>query len=120
MSAMPAKSQKKSSEKKTFYITSPIFYPNANLHMGHAYSITLCDIFARYHRLMGQETYFLTGADENTGKVIKAAEEKGISVEVFLADITGRFKLLFADLDISYDQFIQTTDKARHWPGAIE
>lgn len=104
---------------KNFYVTSPIFYPNANLHMGHAYTMTLCDVFSRYHKLIGENSYFLTGADENTGKVIKAALENKQSIEVFLASVTAGFKKLYVDLDISYDQFIQTTDKKKHWPGAI-
>jgi len=106
--------------KKKFYITSPIFYPNANLHIGHAYTMTVCDVLARYHRLMGHPTYFLTGADENTGKVVKAAEEKGITVPKFLDGITENFKKLFADLDVSYDQFIRTGVKKQHWPGAVK
>ena len=64
---------------KTFYITTPIFYPNAKLHMGHAYVVTLCDILARYHRLIEDETYFLTGADENTGKILKSLENKNVN-----------------------------------------
>jgi len=104
---------------KRFYITSPIFYPNANLHMGHAYTMTLCDIFNRYHKLINEETYFLAGTDENTGKVIKAAEEKKQTLQDFLTEITSGFKKLYLDLDISIDQFIQTTDKQKHWPGAI-
>jgi methionyl-tRNA synthetase len=108
------------SDRKTFYVTSPIFYPNANLHLGHAYTMTMCDILARYKGLTGHETYFLTGADENTAKVTKAAKEKNESVDEFLKGISDNFKKLFADLDISYDQFIQTTDKNVHWPGAQE
>lgn len=104
---------------KNFYVTSPIFYPNANLHMGHAYTMTLCDIVSRYHKLLGEETYFLTGTDENSGKVIKAAAEKNQTIPDFLVEITHGFKKLFSDLDISYDQFIQTTDQEKHWPGAI-
>ncbi|MFA7252742.1 MAG: methionine--tRNA ligase [Candidatus Paceibacterota bacterium] len=104
---------------KNFYITSPIFYPNAKLHMGHAYTMTLCDILARYHKLINEDTYFLAGADENTGKVTKAAAEKGQTLDVFLGEITKGFKKLYLDLDISFDQFIQTTDKENHWPGAI-
>jgi methionyl-tRNA synthetase len=105
--------------KETFYVTSPIFYPNANLHMGHAYVMTISDVLARYHRLVGEKTYFLTGADENTGKVVKAATEKGKNVDEFLLEITDGFKNLFKTLEISYNQFIRTTDKEKHWPGAF-
>lgn len=102
-----------------FYITSPIFYPNAKLHMGHAYTMTVCDVLARYHRLVGDTTYFLTGTDENTGKVIKSAEAEGVSVHEFLQGITANFQKLYTDLDFSYDQFIRTTDQVTHWPGAF-
>lgn len=104
--------------KKTFYITTPIFYPNAKLHLGHAYTATLSDIIARYQRLMGKETYFLTGSDENTQKLVNAAEKEGVSVEQFLLSIIDNFKKLYSSLDISYDQFIRTTDQKVHWPGA--
>jgi methionyl-tRNA synthetase len=104
---------------KSFYITSPIFYPNANLHMGHAYTMTVCDILARYHKLIGDKTYFLTGADENTGKIIKAAADQNKDIATYLNDIVGNFKKLFKDLEVEYDQFIKTTDKEVHWPGAI-
>jgi methionyl-tRNA synthetase len=102
---------------KSFYITTPIFYPNAKLHMGHAYVVTICDILARYHKLAGEDTYFLTGSDENTGKILK--ELDGKTTEEYLSGLVTNFKSLYKSLDISYDQFIQTSDKARHWPGAI-
>ncbi|MDB5194207.1 MAG: methionyl-tRNA synthetase, methionyl-tRNA synthetase [Parcubacteria group bacterium] len=105
--------------KEKFYITSPIFYPNAVLHVGHAYTITVCDAIARWQKLSGKEVYFLAGADENAGKVAKAAEAAGNDIEEHLEAITDAFKDLYAKLDISYDQFIRTTDKEVHWPGAI-
>jgi methionyl-tRNA synthetase len=101
-----------------FYITSPIFYPNAKLHMGHAYTMTLCDVIARAQKLQGKEVYFLTGADENTGKILKVIEEQGQTVEEYLNQITINFKDLYSKLGISYDQFIKTSDKEKHWPGA--
>lgn len=104
---------------KTFYITTPIFYPNAKLHMGHAYTTTLCDIIARSHRLNGEDTYFLTGSDENTGKILKTVEEKSQNVSEYLAGLRENFKDLYKKLDISYDQFIFTSDRENHWPGAI-
>jgi methionyl-tRNA synthetase len=104
---------------KKFYITTPIFYPNAKLHLGHAYVTTLCDVVARYHRLAGDETYFLTGSDENAQTVLQAAKKEGVSPEVFLEDIVGKFKQLFSLLNISNDQFIRTSDRQVHWPGAI-
>ncbi len=105
---------------KNFYITSPIFYPNAKLHMGHAYVMTLCDILARYHRLIGDTTYFLTGSDENTGKLIKAALEQKKEVKEYLDEIVKSFGALYGALHIQYDQFIRTTDQQKHWPGAIK
>lgn len=102
---------------KTFYITTPIFYPNAKLHMGHAYVVTLCDILARYHRLIEDDTYFLTGSDENTGKILKSLENK--NVQTYLDNLSENFKNLYKQLNISNDQFIRTSDKENHWPGAI-
>jgi methionyl-tRNA synthetase len=105
-------------DKKTFYVTTPIFYPNAKLHLGHAYTTTISDILARYHRLLGEKTYFLTGSDENTQKMIDAARKEDEEPLVFLDDIVEKFSTLFKELDISYDQFIRTTDQKKHWPGA--
>ena len=105
--------EKKSSnsDSHSFYITTPIFYPNARLHLGHAYTTTVCDILARYHRLKGDKTYFLTGSDENTEKVVRAATVAGKSTKDYLDEIVGNFKDLFSKLGISYDQFIRTTDE---------
>lgn len=104
--------------KETFYITTPIFYPNAKLHLGHAYTTTLADILARHRRLIGKKVYFLTGSDENTQKLVAAADRENIPVEEFLSGIIANFKQLYGELGISYDQFIRTTDKEMHWPGA--
>jgi len=103
---------------KTFYITTPIFYPNAKLHLGHAYTTTVSDILARYHRLTGDKVYFLTGSDENTQKMIDAARKEGKDPIIFLDEIVGKFASLFGELNISYDQFIRTTNQQKHWPGA--
>jgi methionyl-tRNA synthetase len=105
-------------QEKKFYITTPIFYPNAKLHLGHAYTTTLTDILARYHRLQGERVYFLTGSDENTQKMVDAARKEGIEPLVFLDDIVAKFSALFKELNISYDQFIRTTDQRKHWSGA--
>lgn len=104
----------------TFYVTSPIFYPNAQPHLGHAYTALLCDVLARYHATRGAETYFLTGTDENSEKIIQAAEKLGEDPREYLEKTVQRFKDLYALLDISYDQFIRTSDEQNHWPGAIE
>src|SRR3989344_4974476 len=108
------------SSSKTFYITTPIFYPNANLHMGHAYSTTISDVIARYRRLKWDDVYFLTGADENTEKAVRAAKKVGRGTKEYLNDVTLNFKNLFSNLNISYDQFIRTSDEERHWPGVEE
>ena len=103
---------------KKFYLTTPIFYPNAKLHLGHAYTTTLSDTLVRFHRLMGEKTYFLTGSDENTQKMVDAARKEDKEPLMFLDETVGRFSSLFRELDISYDQFIRTTDQKNHWPGA--
>src|SRR3990167_3230836 len=103
---------------KKFYLTTPIFYPNAKLHLGHAYTTTVSDILVRYHRLIGDKTYFLTGSDENAQTMINAAHKAGQEPLVFLNDTVAKFAALFKELDISYDQFIRTTDQKVHWPGA--
>ena len=105
---------------KKFYITSPIFYPNAQPHLGHAYATLLCDTLVRHHKLSGEETYFVTGTDEHTEKIIKAAAGVGKDPEEYLESIVVKFKELYANLDIRYDQFIRTSDKEVHWPGATE
>lgn len=107
------------SEKKKFYITAPIFYPNGDLHIGHAYTATICDIFARMSRLDDRSTYFLTGVDENSLKIQKKADELKIDVMDYLDVWVKKNELLFEELNISYDQYIRTTDKIRHHPGVI-
>ncbi len=103
---------------KKFYITTPIFYPNAALHLGHAYVTTLSDIIARYHRLMGEHTYFLTGSDENAQTVVQGAKKVGEDIRPFRDKTVQGFIDLFAKLEISYDQFIRTSDETVHWSGA--
>lgn len=103
-----------------FYITTPIYYPNADLHMGHAYTTTLCDILARYHRLIGQDTRLLSGTDDHAFKVAQAAKKQGLESRKYVIQQGERFKTLYAKLGVELDDFIQTSDKERHWPGAIE
>jgi len=105
-------------QKNKFYITTPIFYPNAKLHMGHAYTTTVSDIVARYHRLIGDKVHFLAGSDENTQKMVDSARVAGKEPLEFLEDIVSNFASLYKKLGISYDQFIRTTDQQKHWPGA--
>src|SRR3989344_8221287 len=103
--------------EKKFYVTTPIFYPNANLHLGHAYVTTLSDVVARYHRLAGEKTYFVTGSDENAQTVIQGAQKAGEDIGPFRDRTVKGFIELFKKLNISYDQFIRTSDEAVHWPG---
>ena len=100
-------------EKKTFYITTPIYYPSDKLHIGHAYCSTIADSIARYRRLTGYDTYFLTGTDEHGQKIEKKATEKGVSPKAYVDDIVKGIKDLWKLMDISYDDFIRTTDE-RH------
>lgn len=104
--------------KKTFYLTTPIFYPNAKLHLGHAYTMTLADALARSHKLADEKVYFLAGSDENTQKMVDAAAKAGVEPLVFLDGIVQNFMKLYSSLNVSYDQFIRTTDAKVHWPGA--
>lgn len=96
-----------------FYITTPLYYVNASPHIGHSYTNVACDCFARYKRLKGCEVLLLTGTDEHGQKVQKAAEQSGQSPIEFADSIVPRFISLWKMLDISYDDFIRTTEK-RH------
>lgn len=101
-------------QKKKFYITTPIYYPSAKLHIGHAYCTTLTDIFARNKRLRGYECYFLTGADEHGLKIEKNAALAGKTPQEFVDGIVEGFYKLWDLLHISNDDFIRTTQE-RHW-----
>lgn len=98
---------------KKFYVTTPIYYPSAKLHIGHAYCTTLCDTIARYHRLRGEETYFLTGTDEHGEKIQKNAEKAGKTPQQFVDEIVDGVKKLWTSLQISNDDYIRTTEE-RH------
>lgn len=98
---------------KNFYITTPIYYPSDNLHIGHAYCTTAADAIARFKRLTGYETFFLTGTDEHGQKIEKKALEKGVTPQQYVDNIVLGIKDLWKMLDISYDDFIRTTDE-RH------
>lgn len=95
-----------------YYITTPIYYVNARPHLGHAYSTVVADVLNRFHRMCGQETYFLTGTDEHGDKVVRAAKEEGLSPLVYVNQISELFKTLWPELDIEYDYFIRTTSPA--------
>ncbi len=98
-------------EKKTFYITTPIYYPSASLHIGHAYSTVATDAIARYHRQRGDETFFLTGSDEHGQKIERKAKAAGVTPQQYVDEIVAGFQDLWKLLDISYDKFIRTTDE---------
>lgn len=97
--------------KKYFYITTPIYYPSAKLHIGHAYCTTVADTIARYKRMQGIETFFLTGTDEHGEKIQKNAEAKGMTPQAFVDEIVDGIKSLWTDMKISNDKYIRTTDK---------
>jgi methionyl-tRNA synthetase len=99
--------------KPTFYITTPIYYPNDKLHIGHAYTTVAADALARYKRLRGFDVMFLTGTDEHGLKIQNRAREAGLEPKAFLSDIIAWIQDLWAKLDISYDDFIRTTEE-RH------
>lgn len=96
--------------KPTFYITTPIYYPNDKLHIGHAYSTTVADTLARYKRLRGYDVRFLTGTDEHGQKLQRKAEAVGMPPLVYIDGIVDGIKRLWERLDISYDDFIRTTE----------
>ena len=96
--------------KNKFYITTPIYYPSAEAHIGHAYCTTMCDILARNKRMRGFETYFLTGTDEHGEKIQKKAAEKGVTPQQYVDEIAEKFKKLWAAMKISNDDFIRTTE----------
>ncbi|MDD5598542.1 MAG: methionine--tRNA ligase [Victivallaceae bacterium] len=95
-----------------FYVTTPIYYVNDKPHIGHAYTTIVADILARYHRSLGDMTFFLTGTDEHGQKVQKAAEAHGITPQQQCDDTVVRFQELWRELEISNDKFIRTTDPA--------
>jgi methionyl-tRNA synthetase len=106
----------KNTENKPFFVTTAIDYVNAAPHVGHAVEKVLTDVVARYHRLIGDETYFLTGSDENSLKNVQAAEKAGKPVGIFVTENVEIFKNLSESLNLSFDQFIRTTEK-RHFEG---
>ncbi|WP_064091138.1 methionine--tRNA ligase [Rossellomorea aquimaris] len=98
---------------KTFYITTPIYYPSGNLHIGHAYTTVAGDAMARYKRMRGYDVMYLTGTDEHGQKIQRKAEEKGVTPQQYVDEIVSGIKDLWGNLDISYNDFIRTTE-TRH------
>jgi len=94
----------------TFFITTAIDYTNGAPHIGHAYEKILADVLARYHRLKGEDVFFLTGVDQHGQKVQQSAEKAGVAPQQFVDEITGKFKALWGKLDVRYDAWAATTD----------
>lgn len=101
------------SQKGKYYITTPIYYPSAKLHIGHTYCTTIADSEARFHRLNGDEVFFLTGSDEHGQKIEQKAEAEGVTPLEYTTRIVSMFKELWKELNISNDDFIRTTEE-RH------
>ena len=101
---------------KKFYITTPIYYVNARPHIGHAYTTIACDTIARRHRMLGDDTCFLTGTDEHGQKIERAAQAAGKTPQQFTDEVSAQFRGLWDRMGISYDDYIRTTS-ARHKQG---
>ncbi|GAB6254252.1 methionine--tRNA ligase [Bacillus cereus] len=97
-------------ENKSFYITTPIYYPSGKLHIGHAYTTVAGDAMARYKRMQGYNVHYLTGTDEHGQKIQKKAEELNITPQAYVDNIVAGIKELWGKMDISYDDFIRTTE----------
>lgn len=97
-------------EKEKFYITTPIYYPSGNPHIGHCYTTVACDSIARFRRMQGKDVIFLTGTDEHGLKIEQKAKEKGVTPKQYVDDIVAIFKDLWSYMNISYDRYIRTTD----------
>ncbi len=95
---------------KKFYITTPIYYPSGNPHIGHCYTTVACDSIARYKRMQGYDVMFLTGTDEHGQKIEQKAAEKGVTPKQYVDEIVEIFKNLWSYMNISYDRYIRTTD----------
>jgi len=102
--------------KKKFYLTSSIAYTNAPPHLGFSLEVVQADVLARYHRLLGEDVFYLTGTDEHGRKVMEAAKEVRKSFKEFCDQISMKFRKLKEILNLSNDDFIRTTDQKRHWP----
>lgn len=101
------------SEKHTFYITTPIYYPSDNLHIGHSYCSTAADTMARFKKMTGYDVFFLTGTDEHGQKIERKAREAGVTPKEYVDHIVDGIKKLWKLMDIDYSDFIRTTDE-RH------
>lgn len=108
-----------SQDQKTFYVTTPIYYVNDRPHIGHVYSTTLADVLARFHRLRGDDVFFLTGTDEHAAKVVDTARERGVSTQDWADQNAAAFEQTFQKLGMTHDDFIRTSQD-RHKDKVIE
>ena len=99
-----------------YYITTSLPYVNTPGHLGHALEFIQADVLARYHRILGDDVFFLTGTDEHGAKIVRAAEKAGKTPKQFTDDISKKFKELTRVINLSNDDFIRTTDQKKHWP----
>ena len=95
---------------KKFYITTPIYYPSSDLHIGHTYTTVAADALTRFKKQQGYDAYMLTGTDEHGQKIQKVAEKAGVTPKDYVDDVVGRIKSLWDLMNINYNQFIRTTD----------
>ena len=107
------KVERKAMSKGTYYITTPIYYPSDNLHIGHTYCTVMADAMARFKRLQGYNVRFLTGTDEHGQKIHNRAEEKGVTPQAFVDEVVSGIEKLWKTMEISHDDFIRTTEE-RH------
>ena len=99
-----------SKDKGTYYITTPIYYPSSNLHVGHTYCTVMADAMARFKRLCGYDVRFLTGTDEHGQKIETLAKAKGVTPQAYVDEVVDGIKKLWKTMEISYDDFIRTTE----------
>lgn len=111
---------RRQNSSKVFYITTSIAYTNALPHIGFALELVQADVLARHYRLYGRPVWFLTGTDEHGIKIEKAAKEAGQAPKQFVNQLSKEFRRLKRALNLSWDDFIRTSDKKRHWPGALK
>ena len=97
-------------ENKTFYITTPIYYPNDNLHLGHTYTTIVADVLKRFKRIQGYDTFLVTGTDEHGQKIQEAAAAAGKQPKEYVDEIVESAQKLWKSLDIEYDEFIRSTN----------
>lgn len=100
-----------SAENKKFYLTTPIYYVNARPHIGHAYTTIVADVLARRHRLLGDDTFFLTGTDEHGQKIERSAAAAGVAPQQFANEVSAQFQALWDRMGLTYDRYIRTTDE---------